>query len=313
MTDVAQASHALPSVPYSPYGEQFSPAGFQTRVNASTFQVFKACQRKYAEEVLGGAQKDPNDVHLRFGTLLHEAKAVYEGNKAKGMGHELALQGGFRFLLHATWNAELDKPTFTEDPIKNRAGLLRTYVWFVEQYNGEDREDPCRTLMLPSGVPAVELKFEFDSGVIAPDGTPITFVGTIDRLVEFNGERYVSDIKTSTNARYLTVENYSPDGQFSLYALAAYVCYGIAVRGVILDGVEVGVNGTKCHRIIVPRTEAVLEQWLRDARVWLRRMCEAAERDEYPQNDAACGLYGGCRFRKKCSGRVETPTMHAVA
>ena len=286
------------------YGSQFGSSGAQTRVNASTFQLYKACDAKYYLSVLAGWAKSESDPHLRFGSLLHAAKALYETNRARGADHDLALQGAFRWLLRETWNFTLNKPSFTEDPVKNRDTLLRTFVWYADHY-GRDG-DPCETLLLPSGSPAVEVRFEFDSGVVNPYGEQMTFVGTIDRLVRFNGKSYVSDIKTSTSARWLSAWNYSPDGQFSLYPLAAWVCFDVPVEGVMLDGIELTTNGAKMHREIVPRSHAVLEEWLRDNRVHLRRLGESFARDEWPQNDAACGLYGGCGFRAFCSADPST-------
>jgi hypothetical protein len=265
-------------------------------VNASTFQVFKACPRKYLYEVLLAKGKRPDDPNLRFGSLIHQAKAIFETNRARGADHDLALQGAFRFLLSETWDHARAKPGFVEDPLKNRATLLRTFVWYIDQY----RDDACETAALPSGKPAVEVQFEFDSGVTGVGGEQVTFVGTIDRVVRFNGALLVSDTKTSSNARYLTAQNYTPDGQFSLYVAAASVCFGIEADGILLDGIEVGSNATSFRREIVPRPREVIEEWLDDARVHLRRLSEAFARNEWPQNDSACGMYGGCRFRGVC-------------
>ena len=287
----------LPRVPkQSFYGDQFGASGAQTRVNASTFQVFKACPRKYLYEVLLAKGKGSDDPNLRFGSLIHAAKAIFETNKARGAEHDLALQGAFRFLLTETWDSARAKPGFADDPLKNRATLLRTFVWFADQY----REDACETALLPSGKPAVEVAFEFDAGVETTEGEQVTFVGTIDRIVRFNGATLVADTKTSSNAKYLTARNYTPDGQFSLYVAAASVCFGVEADGILLDGIEVGPNATSFRREIVPRPREVIEEWLDDARVHLRRLSEAFAQNEWPQNDASCGMYGGCRFRGVC-------------
>ena len=301
MTEALASGAPLPPRTAPPkasfYGDQFSPTtGAQTRVNASTFQVFKACPREYYYTVLLSQGKSAADPDLRFGGLLHAAKAVYETNRAAGLGHDEAVQGGFRYLLHETWDALRAKPGFAEDPLKNRATLLRTFVWYCDQY----AEDAVETLRLPSGRPAVEVGFEFDSGVAGLGGEQITFVGTLDRIGRFNGATYVCDTKTSSSARWVTAQNYTPNGQFSLYVAAAAVCFGIDAEGLILDGVVVGPNATEFHRTIVPRPAGVIEEWLADARVHLRHLTEAFAADEWPQNDAACGLYGGCRFRGVC-------------
>ena len=302
MTDLSLA----PRVPRASfYGDQFSPStGAQTRVNASTFQVFKQCPRKYLYGVLLAQGKGEDNPDLRFGTLVHAAKAVFEHNRARGMSHDEALQGAFRYLLHETWNHALAKPGFADDPLKNRTTLLRTFVWYVDQY----RDDACETARLPSGKPAVEIGFEFDSGCVGLGGEQITFVGTLDRIVRFNGATFVADTKTSASARFLTAQNYTPDGQFSLYVAAASVCFGIEADGILLDGIAVGPNSTEFRREIVPRPRGVIEEWLRDQRVWLRGLTEAFAANSWPQNDAACGLYGGCRFRGVCGA---TPELRA--
>jgi hypothetical protein len=279
------------------YGDQFVQ-GVQVRVNASTFQVYKTCPRKYQLAVLEGRGKGEDDPDLRFGTLIHAAKAVYEVNKARGASHNEALQGGFRYLLHETWDEGLGKPSFMSDGVKNRTTLLRTFVWYCDTY----ADDTCETLILPSGRPAVELQFEFDSGVTTWRGDKVTFCGTLDRIVRFGGKLYIMDTKTSSSARWLTAENYSPDGQFSLYCVAGRVCFGMETEGIILDGVEVGPNGSKFRREIVPRGKEILAEWLRDQRVHLGRLMESFREDSWPQNDAVCGLYGGCGFRRRCSG-----------
>ena len=297
-------SEVLPPLPRTPrvprqsfYGDQFSAAtGAQTRVNASTFQVFKSCPRKYYYSVLLAQGKDEADPDLRFGTLVHKAKAVFETNLAAGAEHELALQGAFRFLLHETWDHALGKPGFASDPLKNRATLLRTFVWYADQY----RNDAFVTATLPSGKPAVEIGFEFDSGVTGLVGEQITFVGTIDKIGEFNSRTYIGDVKTSSSRRWITAENYTPDGQFSLYVAAAEVCFGFKSDGVLLDGIAIGPNATEFHRALVPRPAGVIDEWLQDQRVHLRHLTEAFATDQWPQNDSACGLYGGCRFRAIC-------------
>ena len=127
------------------YGDQFSPlTGAQTRVNASTFQIAKACLRRYYYTVLLSHGKSAEDPDLRFGGLLHAAKEVFETNLAAGLRHDEALQGGFRFLLHETWDHALAKPGFAEDPLKNRATLLRTFGWSCDQYRDDPIETPRR-------------------------------------------------------------------------------------------------------------------------------------------------------------------------
>lgn len=293
----------------SSYGPQFSQASpnLQVRVNATSLTAYKTCPQKYALEILGPFGKPESDPNLAFGTLFHAAVAIYHRNVASGAGHTLALQGAFRYALHTTWNPSLRKPTLISDPVKNRAGLLRSLVWYLDKYEGSSYE----TLILPSGAPAIELQFEFDSSVRSLEGQEVSYVGTLDRIVRHvgTGKVYGLDVKTSTSSRWLTPENFSPGTQFSLYCLALRTCFGVEAEGFILDGVEVGPVGTKFNRIVVPKPPAALDEWYEEQRWWLGAMARSAAEGRWPQNDTACGLYGGCRHRARCAASPQEREM----
>ena len=122
--------------------------------------------------------------------------------------------------------------------------------------------------------------------------------------MRLNGATYIKDIKTTKSGlgtRYF--DRYSPDNQFSLYVLAGQICFDVEVKGIIADAIQVGTNFSRFERALVPRSKEVLEEWLVDARWWLRAMERCAQDDYWPQNDKSCGLYGGCEFREVCSMR----------
>lgn len=190
------------------------------------------------------------------------------------------------------------------DPNKNRETLVRSVVWYLDQF-GE--ADPAKTLTLPNGAPAVELTFKMETEIALPLSRVTTqgryiLSGHLDRVVIFDGDPYVMDRKTtkSTISPYY-FKRYNPDNQMSLYSLAASLVFHAPVKGVIIDAAQIAVGFTSFSRGVVTRTSAQLDEWLRDLEPILRGVEKAAETGHWPMNDTACDKYGGCAFRDICS------------
>jgi hypothetical protein len=137
-------------------------------------------------------------------------------------------------------------------------------------------------------------------------GQPYLLCGHLDRVVEFGGQKYVMDRKTtgsSPTPHYF--DGFAPDNQMSIYTLAARVQFSTPVAGVIIDAAQVAVGFTRFQRGFTYRTEAQLEEWLADFRFWTAQAEGFAEAGHWPMNDKSCGMYGGCTFRKICSKSPE--------
>jgi hypothetical protein len=161
-----------------------------------------------------------------------------------------------------------------------------------------------KTLKFAGGEVASELTFRFDSGAKACTGEPIFFIGKLDRIVEVETLEapFVLDTKsTGYGIEASFYAKFTPDNQFSLYALAGRIGFATPVQGVLLDGVQIGATYSRFSRGLVRRSEAQLEEWLKDAHWWLEQMSRCAEANWWPQNDKACGLYGGCPWRAACA------------
>jgi hypothetical protein len=269
-------------------------------VNASSLELAKQCPRKYELKIVEGYARREERVDTIFGTLVHEGLERYDRARLAALGHDEAVEVMVAWALSRTWDSTLSRPMVFDHPQKNRLGLIRTLVWYADRFPKE-RDLPL--LMLPSGLPALELAFEFDSGFEhALTGEPITFIGRLDKMVLFNDKILIKDRKTTRHSlgeHYFS--NFSPNGQVSQYTLAGLVAFGQPCAGLIIEGIQVGVDFTRFARAKIERTRPALDDWLRDAGYWLDRMNEWAEAQYWPQNDAACGLYGGCEFRAICS------------
>lgn len=272
----------------------------QLAIDSTSIGAFKTCPRYYQYSIIEGWQGKSLSPHLTFGLLLHQAREGYERAVVRGSDHDQALDMVLDFLLRSTWDQALGRPWISDHPLKNRKTLIQTVVWYLDS---KAKDDPLKTIVLASGQPAVELSFRFDTGLkTLGSGESILACGHLDRLAQLNDMVYTSDIKTSSSAvdaKWL--RQFSPHNQFSLYTVGGKVAFGYDVKGVIVDGIQVGVGFARFQRHLVPRDEPTLSEYLFDFGLVVREMEASAKAQYWRMNDKACDMYGGCIFRDVCS------------
>lgn len=286
--------------------------------SASSLEAFKRCPRYYYYTYIEGWDRPSEKVDLQFGHLYHSALERYDhlrlGDTA--FDHELALHIVVLELLLTTRDFKPDHK------YKNRPNLVRSVIWYLDKF----KDDPAKTVILNNGQPAVELPFRFEldwgpeagktyikenvvehgQGAITYDlkeqAQPYILHGFLDRIVDFQGFQFVMDRKTtkSTPGDYY-FDQYSPHTQMTLYTIAGQIVFEMPIKGVIIDAVQVAIDFTRPVRGMTYRTADFLEEWLKDLRFWFAQAEACAVEDTWPQNDTACGMYGGCKFREVCS------------
>lgn len=289
-------------------------SNLQLALDSTSLGAFKLCPRLYYYQlILGyagpavsdGGEENP---HLKFGTLYHSASEVYDHAVAMGATKDEALLDAIKHAITESFDLENNRPWISTEPTKTLDTLLRTLVWYFDHF----RDDPLKTLILANGKPAVELSFRFNLAdyiedkdaerYLAPSGEPYSLCGHLDRVVEWNDELWIVDKKTTKgmlNDQYFA--NYNPDNQISLYTIAGGVVLHKSVEGVVIDAAQIQVNGSRFQRRPIHRTPGQLEEWLFDLSLTLRLMEAYARMGYWPQNDKACSLFGGCKFRPICS------------
>jgi hypothetical protein len=293
---------------------------FQTSIDSTSLGAFKQCARYYYYSIICGYTKIGVQIHLDFGSAAHHVSENYQRARSQGIEHEAALEATIVKALSGTWDYKANAPAF-DDPQKNRLSLIRFAVEYLDHY--EKQGSPLKTLQLENGKPAVELTFLFDAGFRSMTNEIISLCGHIDRLVAFNDDIFIADLKTTMEAissKY--AERFTPDNQFTLYTIAGRVALGVPARGILLDAAQIGVNFVRFQRFPVYRPQPVLDEWLQALPYWVSLMESCAVVAEpmpnpeaaYPQNDKACGLYGGCQFREICgrSPLARKPIMDAT-
>lgn len=285
----------------------------------------KVCPRLYQYSMIEQWRSKGNSVHLDFGLWYHSALEGYDRLRSEGREHEDALREIVMNCMTWTWVYDTE-PTVQGDNLpegalnivrgsgapwesnhnlKTRETLVRSVIWYLEQFGPNDS---CDTVQLASGKPAVELSFrmELDWGPASAPAERFILSGHLDRVVSFQGAYYVMDRKTSsTTIGGYYFDQYDPDNQMSLYSMAARVIYNTPVRGVIIDAAQIAVGFSRFTRGFTFRTEAQTEEWLENTREWLKIAEGYATAGFWPMNDRSCHMYGGCVFRKVCSKSPE--------
>lgn len=261
----------------------------------------KTCWRYYQYVMIQGWRSPEENVHLRFGQEIHTAFQGYEILRAQGMTHMDALR---QVVLHAyreTWewrpiatNPRMEKAI----KYKNRESLLRTIIWYLEHY----RVDAAKTYIRKDGRPAVELSFQYEMESGPTEDQPYILCGHLDRVVDYNGDLFVMDYKTtqSTIGDYW-FDQFNPNNQMSLYTIAGKVVLNTPIKGVLIEGIQLLVDYPKFSRGITYRTHNQMEEWLRDLDTVFAQAERNAEDNHWPMNDTSCDKFGGCPFRKICA------------
>lgn len=271
--------------------------------DSTSMGELKLCPRKYQYRILYGYTPRELSVHLKFGLGFHGATERYDHARAKGKSHDEGVVAAVKWAMEFTWDSKMGRAWLSSDPNKNRATLVRSVVWYYEQF----KEDAIETVILENGKPAVELSFMLPLPFKSQEGEQFLYGGHLDRVGRMAGANYIVDKKTT---KYTLSPSYfaqfSPDNQFSGYIFGGKIGYGLPIAGLIVDAAQVAVGFTRFAREIVTRTPEQIKEWVKDLAFWLRQAEYYAKQAYWPQNDKACSMYGGCAFRSVCG---KTPSV----
>lgn len=280
------------------------------------------CPRKYFYKMMQNWTPREVSPHLLFGGWYATALEHYYKYVTEGKTSDEALEAVVKETLISTWtyrtepsvegdinyphgvNIIKDKdgnrqgyPWVSSDGNKTRENLIRTIIWYVEEFK-DDENTPV--VILSDGKPAVEYSFRIE---LAPD---IIYCGHLDRLVDYGGDNYIMDQKTtkSTISDYY-FKQFNPDQQMSGYTFAGQIIFGIPVKGVIIDAAQIAIGFSRFTRSFTSRTNAQLEEWRLNTIHYLQfaQSCAEKGQDEknFPMNLESCSNYGGCEYRDVCS------------
>lgn len=275
--------------------KSFDDQGAQFAWDATSLNAWLTCPQYYKYTILDGWRSKGESVHLWFGGHIATALENFYKYRAQGMDYETTLRQVVRDTLQATWHN--GAPDTFDDQRKTRENLIRSIIWYAEHFKDEHIE----VVHLADGTPAVELSFSLDFG------NNLLWCGHIDRVVNYSGDTYIMDQKTTGS----TINNkffkqFHLSTQMSGYTFAGKALYHIPVKGVIIDGIQIAVGFTSFERGFTFRTDAQLQEWYDEAHLHIANARAATLANQFPKNTTACDKFGGCAFRDICSRSPES-------
>ncbi len=269
--------------------------GIQFAWDSTSISLYKTCPRKYYYTIIKGYVPKIVPPPLAFGIHLHTLLQTWHQLVELGMPKDTSLM---RVVKLAGLLGETLPPG---DTARTKETLVRSIVWYLDQF----WEDKAVTVKCAGGLPAVEYHFQLP--FMLYNDQVVYICGHIDRLVTWQNQVYVCDYKTTKYAldkRFF--DQFKPSTQMALYTTA---CHLIAhqtsdlpsAHGVIIDGIQLGVNFTRFARQIVPFSLEEIDEYIQDLKHWITQAMNACKTGVFLPNETACNNYSGCHFRDICA------------
>jgi hypothetical protein len=201
--------------------------GVQVAWDGTSVELAQTCPRKYYYRMIENITPAGTSVHLLFGGIYASALELFYHRRALGDDLETALIAAVREAMILSWDHERDdegqrkpgtgQPHSFQHSAKTVPNLIRTIVWYVEQF-GDESESAIKTHHLQNGKPAVELSFTLEMS------EDIVYCGHLDRVVDFGGGLYWMDQKTTGSTISPSFfDGFKPSNQFLGYTWAGQV------------------------------------------------------------------------------------------
>lgn len=271
--------------------------------DATAIGLWKDCPRKFDLRINRGLVPKARVGGGRgMGGALHRAREVWRTALMSGVHHDVALTQGLG-ALSIEWNASFGAGIVDEKrSLANAENLFRGYAAKFGSHN----YTPI----------AIEKPFSIAVGT-TPAGHVVNRTGLMDEYCEFNGRRYVLDLKTSSvYPGGSWMDAWRTSEQFLGYVFAAQAIYG-QCDGVIVHGIWVHTppqRSTNKYKFedyftadIISFSAAQVEEWRDDFLHTIDRREEARARNHWSPNlGSTCKtVYGLCDFHKWCSSTPE--------
>jgi len=126
------------------------------------------------------------------------------------------------------------------------------------------------------------------------------YVGRIDQIVEWDGQLFVKDHKTTSSLGLLFYRSFRPSVQIDGYVYACReLCGGCS--GAIINGISTANNPKeRFGRSITSRTNGEIDRFREMFHLWCGLIEVSVVRKEFPMFYTSCNQFGQCLFWQLC-------------
>ena len=266
--------------------------------SASSLRTFQECPRKFElQYVEGWTPRGVGNLDFLFGQTVHYGLFHLIDTLCRDPQRDVDAA-----LDHAIYKAvnlqDLPPPIRQTQAGKTYLGVVRSLVWYADQYNLQREADQ---ILWIANKPALELPFRFNLPRISPDGEPYSVRGYIDALRRTALGHAVWDYKTTkTSITDWYLAKFELDIQNTIYSAGVMTLTAEPFTEFWVDVLGVGPQVINFSRNSYPLHEENLNENLRDVDELIHRAEIYAEREYYPKNTTACTF---CDFRDACKSK----------
>lgn len=265
----------------------------------SSLATAAACPRKFKHKYIDYLESPEKPVPMHAGSAMHAAlHALY----TDVWDLEVAI-----YAMREAWG------DFRTPPGSKHGYLTLGHLEIILADYMETR-DPTELGQVKSAAQYAEKAVVFDWP--DADGNLLRLGGMLDMTAEISGQKFIIDNKCTTGwLNDYWALNFKIGHQFRIYAAAMQVLTGEVYDGVYINGVYIGQppkSGWKNVKSVPSKlfgpfyfTPAHLAETRAWAQTWANSIEMWKATGHFPQNERACGDYGGCPFMDLCDKPAE--------
>ena len=273
------------------------------KIDNFALSMHQSCPAKYQLRMIEHWSSRRRTGALGFGSALHIGLAEWyrSGDPVKCLG-----------AINEAWPDNMPI-----DDWRTKEKCIVTMAEYIKQYPTET----FKVVGAPEN-PVIEVPFTIDMGFYLPciecgnmvededsgpfrakcencggDKEPLEYGGIYDMLVDFGGQLFVVDHKSTSVLGPQYFNQFNPNNQMTGYIWAATQLSGTKVTGAIINAIGVMKTGkTKFEREITSRSPEAIETWKRNVYVEACNIKEHERIGFFPQRTQSCTMYGKCEY-----------------
>lgn len=253
-------------------------------IDNTALAAYMTCPKKYEYSMVQHRRSrgSPSPA-IAYGTTWH--KLLETHYKTGGNSEQVFLAGVKSWEQH-------DRP----DDHRTFERCWMEYQNYVAYFGTPDEED-AKTVGYPDE-PAVEMNVNVDW-----PGAPHPYAGKIDRIIEWNGQYYIEDHKTTSRMGDYYFKQFELKNQMQGYVwLGQLLIPGVHLAGIRINAHAIYKRESKFERQIISFSTDRLKQWEENYAFWIARIKESYATGIFPRNFDACdGKFGMCQYAGVCS------------
>jgi len=248
--------------------------------------MFQTCPAKFKRRIVEGWKPRKQGAALGFGQMLHLGIEVWYRTHSLEAA-EIAVQ--------EAWPANHPDDDWRD---------LSKCISVLGEYTREYPSELWRVVDADKTNPMLEVSFTLPlldangNQLYTYDGYAIQYGGIFDLMLDFNGQFYIMDHKTTTRLGDYYFNQYKPNNQITGYLWGASQLTNRRVGGAFINAIGLYKKSpTKFKRHLTVRSEDDFPNWVQSVQHACNLIRIAYNSGQWPQFTSACTLYGNCEFR----------------